>query len=208
MPNEPLYTLDRASIEVLRRMVHAEMRRVKSELGQQFPPPRMPQGRIYYGKVTTQITAASGTTPGTGVVALTWFDEVSGSTLELITDATNTISVRNMWDTIAIPVNQYVQVIQDTAGTFWVASEYVYQPLIRFTLAAALTTADASKTGTITNQYGPGIASPNTGAGAITVHNYETKTAGTYRFEGDVGDAGEAIWDSGTNYRIIDLCPV
>jgi len=79
--------------------------------------------------------------------------------------------------------------------------------LVRFTFAQALTTSDASKTATITNQYGPGIDGP-TGAGAITVYNLLTHTGGVYEFAGDIGDAGLAYHDSGNNYRIIiPECP-
>jgi hypothetical protein len=81
------------------------------------------------------------------------------------------------------------------------------KPLVRFTLSAALATSDASKTATITNQYGFGCDG-STSAAAITVHNLLTSTASTYVFEGDSGDAGLAMWDSGTNYRIIQMeCP-
>ena len=79
--------------------------------------------------------------------------------------------------------------------------------LVRFTFAQSMTTADASKTATITNQYGPGIDGP-TGAGAITVYNLLTHTAGVYVFEGDIGDAGLACHDSGNDYRILfPECP-
>jgi hypothetical protein len=87
------------------------------------------------------------------------------------------------------------------------SSSSTRKSLVRFTLAATLATSDASKTATITNQYGPGSDGP-TGAGAITVHNLLTSTGGVYVFEGDSGDAGLAMWDTGTNYRIIQLeCP-
>lgn len=79
--------------------------------------------------------------------------------------------------------------------------------LVRFTFAQAMTTADASKTATLTDQYGPGVAGHG-GAGAVVVHNLLTHTDGVYEFEGDVGDAGLAYHDSGNNYRIIiPECP-
>ena len=75
--------------------------------------------------------------------------------------------------------------------------------LNRFTLNATLATSDASKAATITDQYGPGINADVTVA--ITVYNLETSTGGVYVFSGASGAAGQAIWDSGTNYRITQM---
>ena len=78
--------------------------------------------------------------------------------------------------------------------------------LVRFTLNGALTTSEASKAATITDQYGPGSSADT--ATAITAHNTLTSTGGVYIFEGNSGDAGLAMWDSGTDYVIIQLeCP-
>lgn len=77
--------------------------------------------------------------------------------------------------------------------------------LVRFTIDSALTTGDASVAATITNQYGPGPDGTET---AITVHNLLTSVAATYVFSGASGAAGLAMWDSGTDYRIIQMeCP-
>lgn len=77
--------------------------------------------------------------------------------------------------------------------------------LVRFTLDVALATTDASQPATITDQYGPGSDNSDT---AITAHNLLTSTAGTFVFEGDVGDAGLAMRDTGQDYRIIQIeCP-
>jgi len=75
----------------------------------------------------------------------------------------------------------------------------------RFTLGGALATTDASQSATIQTQYGPGVDHPST---SITVRNLLTHTAGTYLFEGDSGDAGIAIYDSGTTWNIVQMeCP-
>jgi len=91
--------------------------------------------------------------------------------------------------------------------------QYVIVPLlgtrklVRFTLAAAMTTSDASKSATITDQYGPGEDGPTT-AGGITVHNLETHTSGTHVFEGDSGDTGYAYHDAENDYIILQMeCP-
>ena len=93
------------------------------------------------------------------------------------------------------------------AETLWVSPGVGFKPLIRFTLAAALATSDASKAATVTDQYGAGAEQVTTASG-ITVYNLETSTASTYVFEGDSGDAGYARWDYGTRYQIIQMeCP-
>ena len=75
----------------------------------------------------------------------------------------------------------------------------------RFTLGAALATTDATKSATIQTQYGPGADHAST---SITVRNLLTHTAGTYVFEGDSGDAGLALYDTGTTWNIIQMeCP-
>lgn len=92
-------------------------------------------------------------------------------------------------------------------GRLFVIQPTTYKSLVRFTLSSALATSDASKTATITNQYGFGVDN-TTASGGITVHNLLTSTGGVYVFEGDSGDAGLAMWDQGTNYRIIQMeCP-
>lgn len=83
-----------------------------------------------------------------------------------------------------------------------------YKPTIEFALSAAMTTSDATKTATIQSQDGIGLDNPNTGSGAITVHNVREHTASTYIFEGDSGDRGVASWLYGNEYKIENMeCP-
>lgn len=92
-------------------------------------------------------------------------------------------------------------------GRLFIIHPFTYKTLVRFTLDFALTTADTSQTATITDQYGMGVDN-TTASGGIIVHNLETSSAGTYMFEGNVGDAGLAIWDRDNEYRIIQIeCP-
>lgn len=81
----------------------------------------------------------------------------------------------------------------------------LYKPRIRFTLAAALATTDASKTGTITEQLGIGLDNPNTGAGAITLKNLGQVSG--YLYEGASGAAGAATWIGIGNTYLIDALP-
>lgn len=89
-------------------------------------------------------------------------------------------------------------------GRLFIIHPFTYKTLVRFTLDVALTTADASQTATITDQYGMGVDN-TTASGGIIAHNMETSAAGTYMFEGNVGDAGLAIWDRDNEYRIIQI---
>lgn len=125
-------------------------------------------------------------------------------------DTTYNVTAYNTWGVgdVASGDKCFVKWFPEAGRWILISRASVYKPYIRFTLTAALTTADSSGTGTITTQYGPGIASPNTGAGAITLYNYLTSVGATYRWEGDAGTAGIAAWDSGANYLIIDMeCP-
>jgi len=89
----------------------------------------------------------------------------------------------------------------DAAGV-WLFEPVPFKSLVRFTLDADLAAGDASKAATITHQYGPGEANVT----AITVHNLAASSGNV--FEGDEDDAGLAVWDSGTNYRIVQMeCP-
>lgn len=118
-------------------------------------------------------------------------------------------TINGLW----VPEETLVAVLDTPAyasgdGHWFIIGAYPVKPLVRFTLAAALATTDASKTATITHQFGFGVASTYTGAAAITVHNLETHTAGTYVFFGSSGDAGYAFLDVDDDYRIIQMeCP-
>lgn len=90
----------------------------------------------------------------------------------------------------------------------WIWLEQLcFRPSIRFTLSSALTTATASITGTIVDQWGRGIDNTTT-TSAITLNNLVDHTGSSYVFEGDSGDVGIADHDRGTIYRIKNLeCP-
>ena len=69
------------------------------------------------------------------------------------------------------------------------------KPICSFTLTAALSTADASKGATITQQFGRGRAHKDT---TITVKNLQ-RSGGSYVFSGVSGAAGYAFWDPATS---------
>jgi len=157
-------------------------------------------GPCYVGKTDgSGITAVSGDTPGSGTVTL-------------YKKGTTTLSSLAFTDTIYnsglfVPKNTYVNIFYDEFGIGWVDGGVSFKPTVRFTLAAALATTDASKTGTITQQIGQGINSPDTGAGAINVHNLPA-LGGGYTFEGATGTYGLAAHDSGNDYHILQMnCP-
>lgn len=75
----------------------------------------------------------------------------------------------------------------------------------RFELDEDLSTGDATATATILTQYGAGILNDNL---SITVRNYETSSAGVYRWENTTGACGIASWNESQEYLIDDLeCP-
>lgn len=83
-----------------------------------------------------------------------------------------------------------------------------YKPIVDFTITAAMTTSDATKSATIQRQLGIGQDNPNTGAGEITVYNVREHTSGTYIYYGDSGDWGRAYHIGGNNYAIVEFeCP-
>lgn len=151
-------------------------------------------------QATSSISAASGTTFGTGTAkiikagasSVSAHTGGSGSNMELTVYNLNAVSISASW---------YFMATVSADGALWVTHLWGAQPLVRFTLSAALATTDASISATITDQYGPGIEAGT----SITVHNLLTSTAGTYVFEGSVGAAGLAMWDQGTDYRIIQI---
>ena len=77
----------------------------------------------------------------------------------------------------------------------------------RFTLNADLSTSDATKAATITEQWGRGR--DHSTASAITVHNLLSHAGGVYVFEGASGNAGIASYDPDLKaWRIIiPECP-
>lgn len=158
-------------------------------------------------EATTAITAASGDTAGSGTAKILYLNSGDLDPYEP-GSSPMTATVYNA-HRIPLASGDRFMGIRTLDGVLWVAAWSVveYKPLVRFTLAAAMTTSEASKSATITAQYGPGQDN-TTSAGGITVHNMLTSTGGVYLFEGDSGDAGLAQWDSGTNYRIVNMeCP-
>lgn len=150
------------------------------------------------------ISAASGSTLGSGTAKIL---ERSTATLSAYqpdgsTDVTGT--VYNPLE-FAIPDGMRFVLVRTLDGTAIVTHLFGYKPFIRFSLSAALATSDASKSATIAEQWGPGVAN---GAGSITVYNPAISTSSTYLFEGDSGDKGVATWRDGNNYTIYNMeCP-
>lgn len=170
--------------------------------------------RTYMAMPTSEISAAVGGTAGTdfevgyGTVKLLRLEVSTKRLLQHTPTRWREITVYNPYN-IAIPssTTRVIQVIKDRHGKYWVGSDpaHLYKQYCRFTLGAALATTDASKSATITDQYGPGWDHSTT---SITAYNLLTHTAGTYTFSGASGHAGYAFWDTGSNWRIDQMeCP-
>lgn len=106
-------------------------------------------------------------------------------------EATHQLSQSKTVNTTATPTEQWTPCYNEPR-----------KPLVRFTLDAELLATDASVAATITDQYGPGLAHDDL---SITVHNLLTSTPATYHYFGDEDDAGQAVWDEGQNFRIVDM---
>lgn len=151
----------------------------------------------------TYSEAAGNQTP-----TMTYLDSGTGTPASAVADD-YVLNIQKMGSTYAyIPEGQLIACYYCQGAWFTDYHAVVYKPNIRFRLTQALTVADSTKLGTILNQWGLGINNPNTGAGAITLYNHESSSAGVYSWEGDVSDTGIASWDSGNNYRIMFMeCP-
>ena len=148
------------------------------------------------------ITAFSGSTLGSATCDRRKLDTTTGQLGYFqLGGVTQTATVWNphAW---TIPGSQDVQA-ELVDGNWVLTRPYHYKLVILFKLAATLTTSDASKTGTIDAQYGPGIANTNTGSGAITVYNM--KASSNYVFSGASNDYGMAVWHDANNYYIIQM---
>lgn len=205
-----IYGFDEQTADILKGIAQSHSLSPYGKPGSRAGAPRAFGGGAvgaWQMEATTTITAASGSTIGSGTAKLL---HVSSGSLSSYSAGGSpvTTTVKNAHE-IALASGSRFLGVRTLDGVLWVASWSVveYKPLVRFTLSAALTTSDASKSATITNQYGPGTDN-TTSSGGITVHNMLTSTGGVYLFEGDSSDAGLAMWDSGTNYRIIQMeCP-
>lgn len=158
-------------------------------------------------KITTAIPAWNKTSlPSSNLAQRLSINTIGRSEISYHTGGTlPEVTVYNLL-TMTLPVDAVCNCVFMDGRWFVISMEY-FKSLVRFTLDSALTTSDASQTATITNQYGPGVDN-TTASGGITVHNLETSSAGTFVFEGNSGDAGLAMWDETTNYRIIQIeCP-
>jgi len=98
------------------------------------------------------------------------------------------------------------QIDQDGATKYVIIDEPLKQ-FCRFTLTQALATSDASKTGDIETQFGQGQDHPD--EEEIILYNLADNTGTAYVFEGDIGDAGIAVYTGTAVYwNIIQMeCP-
>jgi hypothetical protein len=147
-------------------------------------------------------TSAALADPASGTLNVYKFNSTGGTT-----DTSRDETVYNL-ATVARTTDEYTVAVRDYQSGKWmaVAGSGGHKKLCRFTLDAALATdSGASAAALLTAQYGDGTAHST---GAITVYNMLTAATSTYLFSGSSGAAGLAYWDSGTNWRIIQMeCP-
>lgn len=201
MPDEVVYGFGEADAIILKGI--AQSHGLKPKGGSSMEAFAIRGGMAsWMMEATTTITAASGSTAGSGTAKLLYKPSTTLNAYQP-NSVDITATVYNL-EAVAISSGERFLVVRTSDGVLWVMNRFGNQRLVRFTLSAALTTSDATKSATITNQYGPGVAATTT---TITVHNLAT-SGGAYVFSGASGAAGLALWDSGTNYRIIQMeCP-
>lgn len=169
-----------------------------------------PPGNVvgaWIGQATTSITGAAyaaNITPGSGTVKLM---QRGATYLEAhLPDGTNptTLTAYSLLPH-AVLQNGIVSLLRTLDASIWITAWLdMPQLFCRFTANADFTTSSETVTGTIQSQFGPGRGHTTT---SRTFYNLEDN-AGGYVFEGDSGDAGFAVWDSGSNWRIIQMeCP-
>jgi len=156
-------------------------------------------------------TTAALADPASGTLNVYKFTSTGATTDQAGTvDTTRDETVYNL-STVARTTDEFTVAVRDYESGKWMAvagsgGSGGYKQLCRFTLDAALAAdSGASAAALLTAQYGDGTAHST---GAITVYNMLTSATSTYLFSGTSGKAGMAFYDSGTNWRIIQMeCP-
>lgn len=80
---------------------------------QEFVIPRFPEANCLIAKVTSAISARTGTTPGSGVV-----DVVIATSGSFVTDSPTTLTVYNSYDS-SIAIDQYIIIVEDAKEQKW-----------------------------------------------------------------------------------------
>ena len=155
-----------------------------------------------FGKVSTEITARDGITPGIGYVTLYILKTGKVDMFE----TTKNVQVRSVRD-VAVEVDEYVLLLVDEYTRYWAVvgpgPTTSFKPKCRFTANEDFDTTDEWVEGTInddldldwgTDQYGQGTLHPETGPNEIVARFYNllTHTPDVYEFYGDADDAGIA----------------
>ena len=141
---------------------------------------------LWVMQATTDISAASGATFGTGTGKL---KHVSSTAIADYTPGSSTVTktVNNLFEDV-IGIGRVFICSRTLDGQLWVTNVWALKPMVEFVLTAALTTADASATATFSTQHGGGVS--NGQATIPTLYNLQASTA--YIFEGAIGARGMA----------------
>jgi hypothetical protein len=199
-------------------------RMIADQIAQQFSQRlavHMPSREIFLAKTVQRSSSypSSGDTFSIRLLDAYFSSLTPGSTTMTTTERTSESDAEDAADVTAREINgQYLpegthvfamwqRGSQDPGsyGEWWISAGDTRKRWCRFTLSAAMTTSDSSKSATIHSQIGPGVAHTTT---SITVNNLLTSSSGVYLFEGASGAAGLAVFDSGTTWQIVNMeCP-
>ena len=201
------YFLTGDDVTTLRTMVAAWRRgEFRREAGEGLPS-LAERPDVLFGVADASIAGTTGTLtkPGSGTLNVYKFTSTGGTSV-----TTRDETVHNL-STVARTTSEYTVAVRDYQSGRWMAvagsgAATGNKRLCRFVLDAALSTSAASAAAKIVVQYGDGTAHSTTGT--ITVGNLLTSGTSVFLFEGTSGAAGLAYWDSGTEWRIVQMeCP-
>lgn len=197
------YVLSKSDVDVLRQVVAAWR---SGTLGRPLQSPHRPlpaRTSVIFGVPDASIEGTSDTLsePHNGTLNVYTLTSTGGTT-----DSGRDETVFNL-STVARTTGEFVSAVRDDASGQWLmtsggSGDGHKKRLCRFVLDATLTTSEETGSALLTSQYGEGTAHST---GAITVYNLLTSVAECYLFAGSSGYAGYAYYDSGTNWRILQL---
>lgn len=160
---------------------------------------------LWIMEATTAITAANGTTFGSGTAKI---KKVSGTTIADHSPGSSTVTstVYNLFEN-SIGIGRRFMCSRTLDGELWVTNVWGLKSAILFELSAPLLTTSATASATFDDQFGDGVDNGETNV--PTLNNLAAST--DYLFEGASGAKGVAIIDdpfvadANAEYTIIQI---
>jgi hypothetical protein len=200
---DELYALTKKDVDILKQIVSAWRNANGSEPKYRPGSRYLDRVDILFGVAESAVAGTTGTltNPGSGTLNVYKFTSTGGTT-----DTTRDETVYNL-SSVARTTSEYTVAVRDyqsgkfmaVAGSGGTGSKKVCS----FTLDASLTTTTEYAAAKITAQIGDGTAHSTTGT--INVYNTLDGYTTGYIFDGSSGVNGLAYYDTGTNWKILQL---